>query len=235
MSETSSGSDYCTASGAYYIHFNWTYVDASGYNETRYRIQIDDNSDFSSLAVNYDTGAGALNNPSGTVNSGSIAVDNRFGDLYFGNTYYWRVKVYDNQGDVSRWYYGGTTITAPGTSFSTDAHAWPHPSFTFSPPTPLVNNPVSFTDASTCYDASNNPQSCSTTGARTYTWTFGDSNTSSVKGNVSHSYTAAGTYATDLKICEGSNCCNASDSTPVSSVIVKTATTVPTWKEISPF
>jgi len=217
-------SNYCTAPGAGTVSFSWTYIGENP--ESRFQFQIDDSASFDSLEINRDyTG---LSNPSGTINSQAIiaSINPTTGEqLAFNTTYYWRVKVYDNQSADSGW--------INGSSFTTASHAYPSPSFTIAPASPLVNTVVSFTDQSICYDANNNSQSCSTTGNSTYTWTFGDGNINNVKGDTSHAYTLPKTspgYPAVLQICDDVGCCSAAKN-----INVRSPSGVPGWKEVSPF
>jgi len=230
--------DYCAVGqGAGYEYFGWNYADPDNNPELRFQFQADNNSDFSSLEINNDVTG--LSNPNGTYNSQSaiVSLTPTIGQIAFNTAYYyWRVKVYDNQGADSGWYYGGTTTTPPGASFKTASHPWPTPAFNFSPSTPLINKVVSFTESSVCYDANNNSQPCSAIGTTTYLWTFGDGSICdsgadiNCKGNVSHTYTSSGTYAVTLKVCDDLRCCSITNNVPV-----KTSEGVPGWSEISPF
>jgi formylglycine-generating enzyme required for sulfatase activity len=66
----------------------------------------------------------------------------------------------------------------------------PSASFTFSPDSPVVNQSVQFTDAST-----GNPVS--------WSWSFGDGGSSALQ-NPSHAYTAAGTFTVNLTVSNAS-------------------------------
>jgi len=218
-----SENDCNSGAGAGSVLFSWTYTDPDNNPESRFEFKVfrvDDNYE----VISYDTGYG-LSNPSGTINSQQVYVSSTTGNLAFNTNYYWRVQVYDSNGSASGWVNGST--------FRTSTHAWPSPNFTYLPVTPLIKNPVYFADLSTCYDANNGAQSCSTTGNRTYNWTFGTDGSSTTKGDVSHTFNSAGTYAVTLQICEtpGVNCCTSS----ANNVPVKKSIGVPEWKEISPF
>ncbi|MCD5396204.1 MAG: PKD domain-containing protein [Candidatus Pacebacteria bacterium] len=136
--------NYCgIGPGLGVVNFSWTYNDQDRDPETRFDLQVDNNSDFSSPEVNRSYSD--LNNPSGTINSQLVSVKNTptapGGDYLTYNTrYYWRVKVYDNQRNDSGW--------IEGSSFITTTHPWPWPEFTWSPEKPTVNEVVSFTDQS---------------------------------------------------------------------------------------
>ena len=233
--------DACTST----IYFGWTYIDASNNPETRFDFQIDNNSDFSSPEVkrsycNINLGnppsvnnqtVQILSSPSSSIHTYCAGAPDEYNAntpdaLSYNTKYYWRVKVYDNQGLDSGWANG------PSDGFTTPAHAYPKPVFTFSPASPitLVNKsaPVSFTDSSICYDANNipaPPPSC-----KTYNWDFGDKS-ASVDENPSHTYTSASTYIVKLTVCDNdANCCSTTNN-----VTTKNPLNVPQWQEISPF
>jgi len=153
----------CCIRGDGDVHFEWIYVDEDGDPETRFQFQIDDDPNFNSREVDRDFGG--LSNPSGTVNSQAVPVSVTPGSdrISFGKTYYWRVKVYDNQGGDSGW--------VSGDSFDTFSHALPAPDLEWSPEKPVIKDKVEFNSAnSICYDSSNNPISC--VGVATFSWTM---------------------------------------------------------------
>jgi len=238
-------------------------------NGTKYDLQITHtligvNPDFSSLDVNR-SGVSLSMTPESTYSTFAFVRADRLGDdLTFHATYYWRIRVYDNQTPqqhYSDWQYGPTFTTPP--------HARPYTQFSFSPLNPTVGINVSFYDSSnlgsgdqsTCYCTNAPGSPCyASYGASylchsnpnnhtniSYSWTFDEShplvvgNTSSNKiTQVSHSYSLAGTYHTDLKICDselGNPVTDMYDScscVPL-SVPVRSTNPLPQWQEISPF
>jgi hypothetical protein len=91
---------------------DWTYSDPDGGSQNAYEVEIDNNSDFSSLVVN--TGKVTSGTTSYTVGT----------TLTRGTTYYVRVRTWDSAGLVSAWSstrtfkIAGTptgTVTSPGT------------------------------------------------------------------------------------------------------------------------
>ena len=237
--------DYCHSS----ISFSWIYSDPDKAPQTRFQFQLDDNDDFSSQEVIRDyTG---LLNPIGTVNSQSVTVvvNPPLDEINFNTTYYWRVKVYNNKGKDSGWYYGKTTTkTSPGDSFKTVSHGYPNPHFEIDPANktrPLVNGKAifNFNDISICYNNAGPDYLCSTQPKTGYKWWFNyditihdsadwPSPDSTVKGSVSSDplYTQIGAYPVSLRICDDLGCCPYKNS-----VSVRPATAVPQWQEISPF
>jgi len=96
------------------VRFSWT---TSGHGQVKYWVQVDDNSDFSSLIIN--TGAVGSSNKFYQPSSGSLEV----GAYGSPKTYYWRVAVADS--------YAWTGWTGCG-SFSLE-NPYPPPSFRISP------------------------------------------------------------------------------------------------------
>jgi len=100
--------NYCFSSSPP-IFLNWTFEDDDpGDIQASYNIQVDNNSDFSSLEVD-DSGLSSETYAPGA------------GALSFDDTYYWRVDVSDGISS-SGW--------VNGSSFSTDPR-WPQPSFDY--------------------------------------------------------------------------------------------------------
>jgi len=247
---------FCDSPGAYFVNFSWTY--GSSIPEARYQFQVEDKDsveanngvfDISELAVNSDSGiktfSSALNSIPITVAYGTTP-----GNLNYDTDYYWRVKVYDNQGHSTDWYYGGTAKTGPGDQFTTAVHAWPNPIYTVAPSSaPLVNSTVNvaFSDSSMCYKTGSSvPYRCSCLKedgtplspacvdpqlGNAYLWSFGDTDSSTTKGNIDlHKYTEAKNFNTQLRVCDDIGCCTAKNN-----VTVLPAGSVPEWREISPF
>lgn len=140
-----SGINYCTVPTQ---RFSWIYSDPDGDPESRFQFQVDDKSNFAdcnagtNCEVNRDFSG--LSNPSPTTNEQqvSIAVSPGTNQLGYNTTYYWRVKVYDNQGKDSGW--------VDGLSFNTEAHRWPKCDFEWLPLSPSAKEDVQFTDKSVC-------------------------------------------------------------------------------------
>lgn len=207
---------------------SWTFFDADA-SETQiaYQIQIDDNSDFSSLAIDAACtplcGSQIYNTPSG---------------LLYNTTYYWRVRVWDNTNMRSNW--------SVGPSFTTRLHAAPQPSFTYLPQEPTKGEVVELIDGSTCYDSFNNPYSCKTNNSIRYEWDFnvpsgidcdsGVGSPSPCRGDQRTSYDAVGLYTVLLRVTDE---LSASEIPPRGRCETTRTFTVsiplPGWREISPF
>jgi PKD repeat protein len=97
--------------------------------------------------VVYDSGKVSSPSNSHAVNSG----------LSYNTTYYWRVRVWDQDDKVSDW--------AEGPSFTTPKHPYPTADFTWNPPQPFVNQIVQFTDRSIAYGGAT---------ITSWSWTFQD-------------------------------------------------------------
>jgi hypothetical protein len=200
--------------------FEWQYNDDQSDPETQFDFKILDSSE--NIAFSKSVTDGWSGPP--THNSVTVLIPGD-GTLSFGNTYKWYAKVY-NAKDSSDWVYGG--------SFTTPPHAYPYPQFTVQPSKPSVGEIVTFIDNSICYDASNNPYPCATTTPPggphiTYSWDFGNGETSSYKGNATTTYTAVGIYTVTLTITDAT----ISDSCSTSTSITLTLP-LPKWKEIKP-
>ncbi|HOW57821.1 MAG TPA: PKD domain-containing protein [Smithellaceae bacterium] len=254
---------YCTGiAGTGMAIFRWRYIDASGDREMRFQIQIDDDSSFASPSVDriYEN----LSMNSGSTNEQIVFVKpdpvDDYCDVYglpsslcdhiaYGETYYWRVKVWDSNGGASAWI-NGVRYGFPKT------HPAPNPQFDIlgydstNPPRP--GDTVVFRDhTSFCWNADGDPFACKTLtssqctaasdengdGRRDcYVWDFGDGTFGyglSAEGTRSHVYQNAGTYVATLRICDETGCC-------INSVNLNVKTNkgdsgLPDWREISPF
>lgn len=111
--------------------FSWTFSDP-GDTQSAYRIQVDNNSNFSSPEVD-----------SGKVISSSNSYTTQSGKLSFNTTYYWRLMVWDSTDTASSW--------ISGTSFTTPRHAYPYIDFTWVPQNPTIDESTQFTDQSQVY------------------------------------------------------------------------------------
>ena len=135
--------DYCSSPSHY---FSWVYSDPDGNTQSRFRFQIDNNSNFSSPTVNRDISG--LSNPSPTTNNQTVLVSTspdtpNSDQLAYNTTYYWRVMVYDNQAASSGW--------VNGSSFTTTKHKWPMVDFNWAPNEPSKDEDAQFTDQSVVY------------------------------------------------------------------------------------
>ena len=214
---------YCNvAPGVGTVFFSWTYSDPDGDDETRFQFQVDDDPLFLSPEVDRDFIG--LSNPSPTINNQQVFVRQPpiGDDITYGATYYWQVKVYDDNGNDSGW------VEASG-PFATQAHAWPSPSFTFAPPSPSTGEVVTFTNTTGFYDitCAGDPDNV----ACSYLWDFGESPpVTSTLRNPTHTYAIPGSYGVTLTATDSDGFFCTLD--PAVPVIV--AFPLPIWKEIQP-
>jgi len=192
--------NYCGVSPS--AIFTWNYSDAEGQPQSAYRVQIIDSSkaDFSLPSI--DSGKIMLSNA-----SWATAV----GQLVYGQSYRWRVMVWDDQDLASAW--------VEGTGFSTPAHKYPTAAFSRSPNTPTIEDMVIFTDAS---------EDFSSGGIQSWSWTFANGvPASSSDQNPEVKFFAIGNNNVVLTV---------TDSTGyVCSItkVVKSSRRLPEWREIS--
>lgn len=214
--------DYCNVSesaGDGNVAYKWLYTDAEGDEEGAFDFQVDNNSDFSSPVINREVDG--LSNPSGTEHTQNTYVIVGGGDneLSYNTRYYWRVKVYDTQGNSSEW--------TEGPSFETTAHPWPYPSFDVQPETPETGTEVDFIDNSVCYDDSLENDDCADMTNTTYEWDFdGDGVVESYKkGNATYTYEVVDEYEAKLTVSDNVGSC-ATTKTLMATL------PLPEWEEV---
>ena len=208
-------SNYCTYSLP--TIFSWTYSDPELDAQKYYQVQIDNNSDFSS--INFDSGK--------ILSLSGAYTGSEFG---YNTTYYWQLKVWDDRGADSGW--------IPGPSFSTPVHKYPNPDFTSAPSSPSIDEIVQLcavqngpcgTNVSTCYNSSNDPISCS---GNTFLWTlpteaeFASTSNASTE-NPQIKFTDSGNYMVTLKITDSTGSCSVTK--PIQATLP-----LPEWIEITP-
>ncbi len=170
--------DYCESGPA--VTCSWTYTDAEGDAQSAYRVQIDDNSDFASPAV--DTG---------TITSTSKSYATPFGRLAYNTTYRWRVMVWDAKGKPSVW--------TSGPTFTTPPHQYPRVDFSWLPSKPVVEEAITFTDETTTTAGS----------VQSWRWTFENGIPSSAnEQNPTSTFAQKGYYTIGLQVAdsEGVTC-----------------------------
>lgn len=220
---TATNGNPCTGEAASYVTFSWVYTDPDEVPtpQAEYKLQISKDSDFvNDIAVDISS--------SGTTTSQMIRVkqtDPGFngGFLQYGQTYYWRVMVRDSSpvGKWSDWKVADTTYTKTG-------HPAPIVQFSYDKINPMVEDPVTFTNNSICFD-NNGTDTCGVG-----TLYYGDNTTVSKNNLVTsvHTYTYSGRFNAHLNVCEKSGvCCDSLNST----ITVSSNGDLPNWKEVSPF
>lgn len=201
---------YCTTPAHY---FSWVFDDP-GDTQSRFQMQVDDNSNFSSPEVDRDTLSSAASQ------SVLVALSPSSGQLGYNKTYYWRVKVYDSDGLDSGW--------VSGPSFATEKHLYPSVRFSWTPSTPAVSADASFSDNSVCYDSANNVAAC--LGAARV-WTFFDATPATSNANPAVvQFNSSGLKSVILKVVDSTPeayTCSMNKSVSVQASSIK-------WKEIHP-
>jgi hypothetical protein len=156
------------------VRVNWEFSDPDpGDTQAYFRVQVSTTRDFTSIVV--DTGQ--------TPGSGQGYVFSEPGkQLSFNQTYYWRVKVWDENGGSSGWIYppsppGSPTPPGSAVSFTTPLHPYPLVNFDWTPVEPqkgeitqfcsTAQTPFCTQNKSTCYNASQQPISCA---GSTFNW-----------------------------------------------------------------
>lgn len=218
---------YCPFSGSTGIaYFSWNYNDAEGDKEYQFQLQITSGSDagFSSPVI--DRTYSSLSNPSPTTNQQAVMVQTQAGNnaIVYNTSYLWRVKVWQEDpsglpGADSGWVQGAT--------YTTNSHAGPAADFTFTPAVGTLNQQISFTNASKCYDNNGSVIACNS-----YLWTFGDGSGTSQQ-NPNHSYNTTGTFTVTLQASDGGGSCQMAKTIQVCNAISADAKV--RWYGKSPF
>ncbi len=188
--------NYCTQGPGGYL--GWSYHDPSGSTQTAYEIQIP--------AANYDSGKLDSSSPTFSIPNGL---------LQFGNTYNFRIMVWNTYDQPSAW-------SAYSPSWSTPPYAYPDVyapyQFTWpSPPKPQQNKPVQFTDHTVFGGGGNHA----------WNWDFGDGGTSTAQ-SPAHAYVNLGNYTiTETATDAAGQSCSNSESLNVQKPI-------PVIKEVAP-
>lgn len=207
-------SEYCVDPSFY---FSWIYSDNDNDNQIRFQMQADNNSNFSSPTVDIDVTG--LSNPSPTTNNQTIPIsespDTPGSDqLAYNTNYYWRVKVWDDQGGDSGW--------VNGTPFSTSLHKWPTINFNWSPECPSKEENVQFNDQSTVYGGASKSS---------WSWTFEDGSpaSSSSQNPANIQFSSFGEKVVTLEVADSDG------YTCLGSKNVYINIGLPDWEEILPW
>jgi hypothetical protein len=259
---------YCTGiQGTGIAYFQWNYRHGGSINlkESTYRIQIDNNSDFSSPEVDrtitgLSNDPGYLNQqqifaetvptsidcqtrcPLGTDKSCSSGSHCNYINYSQTATLYWRIKVTDSVGNSSSW--------NNGPNYQQKGH--PAPVIVYAPVPynlmttfPAPGDTVQFVDTSTCFNNSGTTFSCKTlntndcTDGNCYTWNFSDNNLENGT-NIHILGDVTHKYGTAKPAGYMSSlkvCDDIGCCISYENIPVKNKNSqeLPTWKEISPF
>ncbi len=201
--------DYCSIPSHY---FSWTYSDPDGNDESQFQFQIDNNSDFGSPEIDR-TQTGAWHDGDSNNQTVIVTVSPGSDQIGYNATYYWRVKVYDDQGADSGW--------VEGTSFTTEKHRYPFIDFNWSPAEPSQEEDVLFADQSTVYGGASKSS---------WDWTFADGNpASSSQQNPTIQFNSSGSHDVSLKVTDSDGYfCTGSKT-------VGARFKLPDWQEILPW
>ncbi len=197
--------DYCALPSH---RFSWNYSDPDNDPQDKYRFQVDNNSDFSSPEVDI-----APSNSSSEEQTVLVSTSPGSNQLNYNTVYYWRVKVWDDQGADSGW--------VNGSSFSTETHRYPSIDFDWSPPEPNIEEDIQFTDQSTVYGGASKVS---------WSWVFTDGDpASSEESSVIVQFSSKGEKNVKLEVTDsdGYTC-------PLTKVI-SIEKPLPDWRELLPW
>ena len=221
LSNNNSILDYCSYTPSYII-LSWVFSDEPGDTQGAYRVQVTRQSD----GTTYDSGqrSGIIS----SITAQTINTEKGSNFIWYGDSYTWQVKVWDNHDAESAW--------ASGSFFTTPKHAYPdvYPPYDFiwNPLKPAVGENTQFTDRSACYNINNNPVPCSGNGpcGTPWCWTFQNGNPANSKQqNPLVKFLSTGTKSVTLRV---------TDSDGFNCQIQKTVSSqlpLPEWIEIPPF
>jgi len=121
------------------ITFRWRYTHPAGRAESKYQLQIDNNSSFTSPEIDI-TRTSTVS--SGTFNAENIRVKESPGanELAYNVRYYWRVKVWDSA-DIDSGWINGPAVDTP-------KHKYPEVDFSYIPNPIKEDTPITFSDNS---------------------------------------------------------------------------------------
>jgi len=221
LSNNNSTLDYCSYTPSYII-LSWVFSDEPGDTQGAYRVQVTRQSD----GTTYDSGqrSGIIS----SITAQTINTEKGSNFIWYGDSYTWQVKVWDNHDAESAW--------ASGSFFTTPKHAYPdvYPPYDFiwNPLKPAVGENTQFTDRSACYNINNNPVPCSGNGpcGTPWCWTFQNGNPANSKQqNPLVKFLSTGAKSVTLRVTDSDGFICQTQKT------VSSQLPLPEWIEISPF
>lgn len=186
--------EYCNiASGIGHVGFEWRYNDVDGDSQTRYDFRVNDVNNVNDANPEINL---TVNNPTciDTDPGQAVSCINTQGatigtTLNYNTTYYWWVRLYDNQGNDSGW--------VQGPNFTTDTHAWPWINFSWIPSDPPINTEVQFTDQSSVFGGATKSS---------WLWTFQNGDPpSSNSQNPTSTFSTRGPNRVELTVRDSTN------------------------------
>jgi len=251
---TVSNSTYC-GSGVH-ANVSGLYSDPLGTSGDAYEILIDNNltsnpnvpAEFSAMNPEWESGTISttiLNNGTFSHNTPLCPVNDATNitlnttdarpqlacQIVWATTYTAWARVRNSGGTWSSWarmstYINGTNPPVAQTSWLTPPHRFPQTGFGFTPPSPSVNSPVTFTDT-TSFSGSSIGQ--------TWTWTFNGgtpvapacNGTSTCQGPHSVTYATAGVWPATLTAGDNAGSCPNTQDINVQAAL-------PRWREVAP-
>jgi hypothetical protein len=203
------------------LTFNWTYSDPDNDPQAAYEVEVDSDTSFLAPKFNHLVNLAGISyvlDPSQDDNADWLA------NLAWDATYYWRVKVADDQ--------GGWSIWSASDSFQTPAHAYPNPYFTHQPVFPSIDEEILLSDNSKCYDDEDNFSPCRLTSDSAYQWDFENDGftDSTIKGDATTSFPTVGIYRVKLTVSDSVGVCQTFGDTPLNVQVP-----LPGYQEIPPF
>jgi|GEM_PF-1763337 len=208
------GSNYCTVPSH---TLSWTYSDPDGDAQSKFQLQVDDDSGFGSPAIDRTevstVASGGSNSQQAQVAVAVMADKLRYNDT----TYYWRVMVWDSYGLASSDWINGS-------SFKTAKHIFPTVNFKSFPTSPLMNEVVQFTDLTVGGAAMTN-----------WSWSIPDAdyqdgtNANSQNPRIKFNKTGTKNIILTVKDSDNYQCSNTDTGSSLQNVKIKLQ--LPGWKE----
>ncbi|MFH1451403.1 MAG: hypothetical protein ABIF89_02230 [bacterium] len=194
--------NYCGCASCPVISYSWTFSDPDeGDFLTAFQVQTDDTSDFSSPV-----------DDSGKVLYPSESYATPMGKLIYNKTYYWRVKVWDKNGNESEW--------AEGSSFNTSLHAYPEIDFSWYPLVASVDEDIIFADESTVYGGATK---------KSWSWTFQDAvPVTATSESITANFTSGGRKQVNLTVTD------TDDFSCSENKLISVNLPIPDYREVKP-